>query len=151
MLFFTPMSEPPAHSASAKVETDTAKKTSLDHFVGVFALGATAIFPLAAGVCAMRCHDLFTWRIGEHIERHRLNIPEFPAFVYNHFSAFCWGLFAVTLALTFISWWQFVREKDPMIRVGRQLVLAVASAIAGLVFLSVFIIATAGALSIPRT
>ncbi|MDR3227983.1 MAG: hypothetical protein LBT53_01010 [Puniceicoccales bacterium] len=143
------MSKSPVHPPAAEIEPDFAQKTPLDHFVGVFALGATPILPLAAGLCAARVQDVFSLRIGEHLALYNLSFPALPMFLYGHFKMLCFGLFAVTFLLTFASWWQLAREKDPITRLGRQLVIAIASGIVGFTFIFLFVIATAEALFMP--
>jgi hypothetical protein len=118
-----------------------------ERVLGVFATLLTFGVPLAGGLLASACYPVVVDAVGVKVvsSGRFAALPALPTFVFSHFHGMLWGLFGVTLALALLSLWQW-RDADAFRRVAGQLILAVAGALVGVLFLGIFILATASAL-----
>jgi hypothetical protein len=137
-------------SAAAGVPEGATAGASFERAVGAFTFGLTGLLPLSAGLSAFVCRQAFENAVSETLVQSRTVAPAMTIFVYDHFKLALCSLFAATVALTFASFWQMARERDTVVRLGRQYVLAVAAAGIALAFLIVFMGATAAALAPAR-
>jgi hypothetical protein len=154
--FAAPASSVPDASVSAAASNGASTPAaalagnSFERAVGAFTFGLTAFLPLSAGVCAFACRQAFENAVAETLVQSRTVAPAMTIFVYDHFKLALSALFVVTVLLTLTSFWQMWRERDTMVRLGRQYVLAVVAAGIALAFLIVFMGATAAALAPAR-